>query len=210
VRVLIVDDHPIARRGMATVVREAFRVEQIIEVETARDALVAAKRDDPALILLDLRIPGVEQTSVLCSQLRIAAPRARVAIVTAYEDPEAIKRCFAAGADGCLLKDSSMINLRTALQQVVAGQRVIDPRIAQALATEHVRVLRGEPANVRLTQREREVLGLLAQGCSNRLIAERLFIAETTVKGYVSNLLEKLNARSRLQAVIRASELGLL
>jgi DNA-binding NarL/FixJ family response regulator len=210
VRVLIVDDHPIARQGLANLVREAFRVERVVEVDDAREALVAAKRDAPALILLDLQIPGVPQTSVLCTQLRTAAPNARVAIITAFEKPEAIKQCFAAGADACLLKDTSMVNLREALQAVVAGRRVINPRIAQTLATEHVRVLRGETFNIELTQRERDVLALLAEGCSNRLIAERLFIAETTVKGYVSNLLDKLHAKSRLQAVIRASEQGLL
>jgi two-component system response regulator DevR len=210
VRVLIVDDHPIARQGLATLVRQAFRVERIIEAETAHEAIVAAKRDDPELILLDLRIPGVQSTSVLCTQLRMASPRARVAIITAFDEANAIKRCFAAGADACLLKDSSMIDLRKALQAIVAGQRVIDPRIAQTLATEHVRVLRGERPTVALTQREREVLELLAEGCSNRLIAERLFIAETTVKGYVSSLLDKLEASSRLQAVVRATEHGLL
>ncbi len=209
-RVLIVDDHPIARQGLATLVRDALRVERIIEVETARDALIAAKREDPGLILLDLRIPGVPQTSLLCTQLRAAAPRARVAIITAFDEPDPIKRCFAAGADACLLKDSSMIDLRKALQAVVGGERVIDPRIAQTLATERVRMLRGETPEVQLTQREREVLELLAQGCSNRLIAERLFIAETTVKSYVSNLLDKLGATSRLQAVIHATEHGLI
>lgn len=208
--VLVVDDHPIARQGLTSIVRDAFRVERVLEVDNARDALVAAKRAAPALILLDLQIPGVPQTAVLCTQLRVAAPDARIAIITAFEDAGAIKRCFAAGADACLLKDTSMVDLREALKAVVAGRRVIDPRIAQTLATDHVRVLRGETPIVDLTQREREVLQLLAEGCSNRLIAERLFLAETTVKGYVSNLLDKLHATSRLQVVIRASEQGLL
>lgn len=209
-RVLVVDDHPIARQGLTSIVRDAFRVERVVEVDNARDALVAAKREAPALILLDLQIPGVPQTAVLCTQLRVAAPEARIAIITAFEDTSAIKRCFAAGADACLLKDTSMVDLREALKAVVAGRRVIDPRIAQTLAADHLRVLRGETPTVDLTQRERDVLELLAEGCSNRLIAERLFLAETTVKGYVSNLLEKLHATSRLQVVIRASEQGLL
>jgi two-component system, NarL family, response regulator DevR len=210
VRVLIVDDHPIARQGLASLVRDAFRVERVMEFDGAREALAAAKRERPGLILLDLHIPGVRQTSLLVTQLRTAAPNAKLAIVTAFEDPAAIKRCFAAGADACLLKDTSMVDLREALQAVVAGRRVVDPRIAQSLASEQMRVLRGESAAVTLTQREREVLELLAEGCSNRLIAERLFIAETTVKGYVSNLLEKLDATSRLQAVVRATEEGLI
>ena len=209
-RVLVVDDHPIARQGLANLVREAFRVEKLIEVDTARDALIAGKRESPALILLDLHIPDVPQASVLCTQLRLAAPNAKIAIITAFEEPEAIKRCFKAGADACLLKDTAMLDLREALQAVMAGRHVIDPRIAQTLANEHIHVLRGETSKTELTEREHEVLKLLAEGCSNRLIAERLFIAETTVKGYVSNLLDKLGVESRLQAVIRATENGLI
>lgn len=209
-RVLVVDDHPIARQGLTSIVHDAFRVERVVEVDNAKDALIAAKREAPGLVLLDLRIPGVPETAVLCTQLRLAAPEARIAIITAFDDADGIKRCFAAGADACLLKDTSMVDLREALQAVVAGKRVIDPRIAQTLASDHLRVLRGETATIALTQREREVLELLAEGCSNRLIAERLFLAETTVKGHVSSLLDKLNATSRLQAVIRASEHGLL
>jgi DNA-binding NarL/FixJ family response regulator len=87
---------------------------------------------------------------------------------------------------------------------------VIDPRIAQTLADDLVSVLRGEKQAIQLTVREREVLDLLAEGCSNRMIAERLFIAETTVKGYVRSLLEKFGASSRLQAVVRATEQGVL
>ena len=209
-RVLIVDDHPIARQGLGTLVRDAFRVERVIEVENAHDALLAAKREAPGLMLLDLHMPGLPHTSVLCTQLRLAVPRARIAIITAFDEPESVKRCFAAGADAFLLKDTSLLDLRQALRAVVSGRQVIDPRVARTLATEHVRSLRGEAATIELTQRERQVLELLAQGCSNRMIAERLFIAETTVKGYVSNLLDKLHVTSRLQAVVRASEAGLL
>jgi DNA-binding NarL/FixJ family response regulator len=208
--VLIVDDHPLSRQGLASIVRDAFRVERVTEADTATEALLAAKRDSPALILIDLRMPGVVHTSVLVTQLRLAAPKARIAIITAFEDAELIQRCFAAGADGCLLKDTSVADMRAALQAVAGGQRVIDPRVAQTLANAHVGVLRGGGAAVRLTQREREVLKLLAEGCSNRLIADRLFIAETTVKSHVSALLEKLDAHSRLQVVINANVRGLL
>jgi DNA-binding NarL/FixJ family response regulator len=208
--VLIVDDHPTTRQGLATIVRDAFRVELVVEVDRAREALVAAKRDSPALILLDLRMPGGIDTSVLVTQLRLAAPAARIVIITAYEDAELIQRCFAAGADACLLKDTSVIDMRAALQAVAGGQRVIDPRVAQTLANAHVAALRGKRAPIRLTQREREVLELLAEGCSNRLIADRLFIAETTVKSHVSALLEKLDAKSRLQVVINANARGLI
>jgi len=208
--VLIVDDHPATRQGLATIVRDAFRVERVTEVDGARAALIAAKRDSPTLILLDLRMPGGTDTSVLVTQLRLAAPTARIAIITAYEDADLIQRCFAAGADGCLLKDTSVLDMRAALQAVARGHRVIDPRIAQTLANAHVTALRGKGTPTKLTERERDVLQLLAEGCSNRLIADRLFIAETTVKSHVSALLEKLDARSRLQAVINANARGLM
>jgi DNA-binding NarL/FixJ family response regulator len=208
--VLIIDDHPVARQGLATIVREAFRVERVIEVDDSRSALLAAKRYAPALILLDLRLPGGLDASVLVTQLRLAAPAARVAIITAYADANEIQRCFAAGADGCLLKDTAVVDMRDALTAVASGQRVIDPRIAQTLASAHVAALRGGGVPVKLTDRELDVLKLLAEGCSNRMIADRLFIAETTVKGHVSALLEKLDARSRLQVVINASARGLI
>ena len=207
---LLVDDHPLARRGLATIVRQAFRVERIVEADTAEYALRAARMFSPELILLDLRMPGVPEPSVLCSQLHLAAPNARIAVVTAFEDSAELMRCLAAGADGCLLKDASVSSLEDALRAIVVGRRVIDPRIAQSLATAHVDTLRGSVPEASLTRREREVLELLAEGCSNRLIGERLFLAETTVKGYVSQLLEKLGVSSRLQAVIRATEQGLL
>ena len=208
--VLIVDDHPATRQGLASIVRDAFRVERVVEVDEAPAALLTAKRDSPTLILLDLRIPGGIDTSLLVTQLRLAAPTARIAIITAYEDADLIQRCFAAGADGCLLKDTSVPELRAALQAIARGHRVIDPRIAQTLANAHVTALRGKGAPLKLTQREREVLQLLAEGCSNRLISDRLFIAETTVKTHVSALLEKLDAHSRLQAVINANARGLI
>ncbi|MDQ1583094.1 MAG: two-component system, NarL family, response regulator DevR [Microbacteriaceae bacterium] len=209
-RALIVDDHPIARRGLAALLREAFKIEDIIEVDTARAAISAASVRRPELVLIDLRIPGVPRASELCAQLRSRLPQSRIAIITAFNDPLAIKHCLAAGADGCMLKDSSTVDMLAALRSLARGERMIDPRIAQTLANELVSVLRGEAQTVQLTIREREVLDLLAEGCSNRMIAERLFIAETTVKGYVRSLLQKLGASSRLQAVIRATEQGLL
>lgn len=209
-RVLIVDDHPIARQGLAVLVKSALRVDELDEAGNARDALTAAKRLQPNLVLLDLRLPGDVEASRLVTQLRVAAPGARLALVTACDDPDLITRCLAAGADGCLLKDSDIQDVRGGLQAIAVGRRMIDPRVAQALATEHVRNLQAQRRPVHLTQRERDVLALLGEGCSNRLIADRLNLAETTVKGHVSALLDKLGARSRLQAVVNAGQQGLV
>ncbi|MEA2284440.1 MAG: two-component system, NarL family, response regulator DevR [Solirubrobacteraceae bacterium] len=209
-KALIVDDHPIARAGLRMLLESALQYEEIAEVDDAAKALDIAAALRPDLALLDLRVPGPLPISVLCSRLREMLPKTRVVIVTAFGEPAPIKACLASGAHGCLLKDTSEIDLADALRRIAGGDNVLDPRIAQSLAEDLVGELQGQATTVRLTARERDVLALLAEGCANKAIAERLALAETTVKGYVGNLLEKLGATSRLHAVVRASELGLL
>lgn len=209
-RALIVDDHPIARRGLRVLLESAFECETIVEVDNAGAALDAARELRPGLVLLDLHMPGPLPASVLCSRLREMLPEIRIVIITAFDEPAPIKACLASGAHGCLLKDTSEVDVAAALRRIAAGQDVLDPRIAQRLAEDLVGELRGDGGRVRLTSRERDVLQLLAEGCANKIIAERLALAETTVKGYVGTLMEKLGATSRLHAVVRASELHLL
>lgn len=208
-KALIVDDHPIARRGLQTVLEVAFRIERVDEVDSGSKALAAAHSLRPELVLLDLRLPGTP-ASILCAQLRASFPKLAIVVITAFADAAEIKRCLAAGADGCLLKDAPITEMAAALRAIVRGEKHIDARIAQTLAVDMVSVLRGEASVAHLTPREREVLELLAEGCSNRMIAERLVLAETTVKGYIASLLDKLDASSRLQAVVRAHEAGLI
>lgn len=208
-RAVIVDDHPIARYGLRAIVAGTFEVERIVEVDGGAKAIGAAKTLDPDLVLMDLALPELPCGPTLCSQLRAVAPRARIVIVTAFARTPEIRRCLAAGAHGCLLKDTSNIDLAGSLRAIVAGETVIDPRIAQRIASDVVGVTRGD-AGVRLSKRQRQVLGLLAEGCSNLVIGERLSIAEATVKDHVGALMAKLDATSRLHAVVRASEEGLL
>lgn len=209
-KALIVDDHPIARGGLRVLLESSLQCETIAEVDDAANALTVAAEVRPDLVLLDLRMPGPMPISVLCSRLREMLPQARVVIITAFDEPAPIKACLASGAHGCLLKDTSEVDLADALRRIAGGANVLDPRIAQRLAEDLVDELQGHAPTVRLTSRERDVLALLAEGCANKAIAERLALAETTVKGYVGSLLEKLGASSRLHAVVRASELGLL
>jgi DNA-binding NarL/FixJ family response regulator len=208
-KALILDDHVVARRGLRTILQESFALEECHEVETAQDALSLAAARKPDLILLDMRVPGSMPTHELCRQLRSLLPRSRIVIVTAFDRVGEITDCMSAGADGCLLKDTSELDFTNALRTIRAGESVIDPRIVQRLASELVgRNSRG--VAVRLTSRERDVLGLIAEGCSNRAISVRLQLSEATVKGYVSSLLEKLGASSRLEALVRASDTGLI
>jgi len=206
-RVLIIDDHPVARRGLQVLVEQAFPGAAVTQVPSGRHALAEVDGQRPDLIFLDLRMPG-ENAAALCRELLARAPAARLVVFTAYGKLEEIRECLAAGAHGCLLKDASETNIERSLIQIMSGQEVIEPRIAKRLAVEYSRVLRGDA--IQLTSREREVLNLLAQGLSNKSIAERLVLAESTVKGHVATLRQKLGATSRLHAVVQADRHGLL
>jgi DNA-binding NarL/FixJ family response regulator len=206
-RALIVDDHSIARRGIAQLLEVSFDAITCTGVADGQAALRTAPELQPDLVVMDLQLPGNPRGAALCAQLRHLAPAAVVVIVTAFDRGGELQQCLAAGADGALLKDTSDGDMVDGLRRLFAGESVISPGIAARLAGEPGD---GDDGAVRLTAREREVLDLLAEGCSNREISERLVLAEATVKEYVGTLLRKLGVSSRLQAVVRASEAGLL
>ncbi|HCU94250.1 MAG TPA: DNA-binding response regulator [Actinobacteria bacterium] len=208
-KVLIVDDHPVARRGLRTIASEAFGGVECAEAGDAATALIIATAFHPDLLLLDMHMPGEVTAATLCRRMRNALPDSTIVIVTAFDSSAEIRDCLLAGADGCLLKDTSETDVAAALRTAVTGEPALDSRIAFQLA----RDLANEPAHAaapHLSGREKDVLHLLAEGCSNRAIARRLELSEATVKGHVSRLLDKLNATSRLEAVIRASDAGLI
>lgn len=208
-QVLIADDHPIARRGLGTIVTQALPVDELHEAGGSADALALARTHRPELIITDMHMPGSLPARELCAQLRALLPSSAIVLVTAFERAAEIRDCLKAGATACLLKDTAAEDLAGSLRAVVRGQVVIDPRIAQQMAVELATTPRST-AMVHLTSREREVLHCLADGRSNRQIAAQLMITEATVKGYVSTLLEKLKAESRLHVVVLASKAGLL
>ncbi len=208
-RVLIIDDHPVARRGLRMIVSAAFDEVDYADAADATEALAQAADFGPDLLLLDLHLPGELATSALCTQLLEVVPTATIVIVTAFDSGAEIRDCLLAGATGCLLKDTAETDMAAALRAVMAGGTALDSRIAYRLARDLVR----EPeraATPELSSREKDVLELLAEGRSNRAIAIRLGLAEATVKGHVSRLLDKLNATSRLEAVVHASDAGLI
>jgi DNA-binding NarL/FixJ family response regulator len=213
-KVLIVDDHPIARRGLRMVLSEAFGVTECAEASDAASALAMAADQRPDLLLLDMHMPGDLAAPALCSRMREVLPAAKIVIVTAFERSDEIRECLESGADGCLLKDTSEVDMAAALRTALTGGPALDSRIAFRLAREMASKRnpskRNHTSAIRLSSREWQVLHLLAEGCSNRTIARRLELSEATVKGHVSNLLDKLDASSRLQAVVRASAAGLI
>ncbi len=208
-KVLIVDDHPVARRGLRMIVSEAFGEADCAEATDAATALALARTLRPDLLLLDMHMPGELTAAALCRMMRETLPDSKIVIVTAFDSSGEIRDCLLAGADGCLLKDTSETDMAAAMRASVTGAPALDARIAFQLA----RDLADEPTRPRvphLSGREREVLRLLAEGRSNRAIARQLGLSEATVKGHVSRLLDKLNASSRLQAVVRATGTGLI
>jgi len=207
-KLLIVDDHPVARRGAQALVEDALCLDEIFEAGNEQTAVAAAQRLQPDLILLDLRMPGHEPAE-LCAKLGTVAPQARIVIFTAFIAIDEIRACLAAGARGCVLKDVTTADVGATLRRVMDGEVVLDPRVADELAMKYAHTLHPTEELI-LTDRERDVLRLLADGLSNRAIAQELFLAESTVKGYVASLLHKLGADSRLQAVVRAQRSGLL
>jgi len=209
-KALIIDDHSIARRGLAQILRSAFEIAEITGAGDGATALEAVRKTRPDLIVMDLEIPGRPRGSVLCAQLRHEAPAADIVVVTAFDRGGEIKQCLAAGANGALLKETTDSDLVGALRRIRAGEMVISPAIAARMANDLVGILRGSEAVVALTDREREVLDLLREGCSNREISQRLVLSEATVKDHVGGLMRKLEATSRLQVVVKAMEAGLI
>jgi len=191
------------------IVAEAFGAAECAEAADPATALSMAATYQPDLLLLDMHMPGDMPPPTLCRVMREALPDARIVIVTAFDSSADIRDCLIAGADGCLLKDTSEIDMAAALRAATTGRPPLDQRIAFQLARD-LASHDAEPDPPRLSNRENDVLRLLAQGCSNRAIARQLGLTEATIKGHVSHLLDKLNATSRLEAVVRASESGLI
>jgi len=188
-------------------------IDVVEEAENGRQAVRRAPRARPEVVLMDVRMPDLDGIAAT-SELLAAVPEAKVVILTTFEEDEYILGALRAGASGFLLKRTSPEDLTAAIHTVAAGEALLSPsvtrRVIDRMAAHPVI---GEPTDPRLdelTPREREVLGLIAQGMSNREIATALVVEETTVKTHVKRVLMKLDARDRVHAVILAYEWGLV
>jgi DNA-binding NarL/FixJ family response regulator len=202
-RVLVVDDHPVVRDGVALLLRGEPALTVVGSAESGRAALERAPGLAPDLVLLDLRLPDMLAPEVVAG-LRERVPAARVVVFTAHGDHHGVRAALDAGAHGALLKDAAATDLVAALRRVLRGERVCDPRMAPGGASQAALARSG------LTRREYEVLRLAAQGRTNPEIAETTGLARNTVKTYLQSALHKLGARNRVEAIGKASEAGLL
>jgi len=208
IRVLIVDDHALFRRGLVMVLEQEKDIDLVGEAGDGAEAVNIAQDTMPDVVLMDVRMPrrgGIEATS----QIKALAPHIKILMLTISDEEADLYDAIKAGASGYLLKEISIEEVANAIRQVYAGQSMISPSMASKLLTEFATMVKKTDekpaaAQPRLTEREMEVLRLVAKGRNNRDIAKELFISENTVKNHIRNILEKLHLHSRMQAVVYA------
>jgi DNA-binding NarL/FixJ family response regulator len=215
VRVAVADDQALVRAGFRLLVDSAADLEVVGEAVNGEEAVELARRERPAVVLMDIRMPrmdGLEATRRIAGDEALAG--VRVLILTTFDLDEYVYQALRAGASGFLLKDTPPAELLAAIRVVAAGDALLAPRVTRRLIAEFARrpdPARAPPAALEaLTEREREVLALVAHGLSNGEIAERLVVSPATSKTYVSRMLAKLGARDRAQLVAIAYETGLV
>jgi DNA-binding NarL/FixJ family response regulator len=212
VRVLVVDDQELFRRGLTMLLAVESGIEVVGEAGDGVEGTAIAESSAPDVVLLDVRMPkrsGIEA----CLSIKEAVPSAKIIMLTVSDEEADLYEAVKSGASGYLLKDSSIEEVAQAVRVVADGQSLISPSMAIKLIDEFKQMSKPEKASgpgLRLTERELDVLRLVAQGHSNKEIAARLYISENTVKNHVRNMLEKLQLHSRMEAVMYAVRENLL
>ena len=208
-RILIADDHPLFRHGIREFLNLAPALEVVGEATSGEDAIAQAESVHPDVILMDVNMPGVNGVEATRRILH-SSPHIRVLIVTMFEDDATVFAAMRAGARGYILKDSEKENILRAIQAVATGEAIFSPTIATRLIDFFSTQSSSLPRDIfpSLTERERQILQLIARGRSNAEIARELSLSPKTVYNYVSNILSKLQVADRAQAIIRAREAG--
>lgn len=206
IRVFLLDDHEVVRRGLRDLLESEGDIVVVGESGSAAEATRRIPATRPDVAVLDGRLPDGSGVTV-CREVRSVDPNIRALILTSYDDDEALFASIMAGASGYLLKQITGTDLVDAVRRVAAGQSLLDPSLTQRVLD---RVRKGpteHPELAGLTDQERKILALIAEGLTNRQIGERMFLAEKTVKNYVSSILSKLGLERRTQAAVLAARL---
>jgi DNA-binding NarL/FixJ family response regulator len=213
IKVLIADDQALVRSGFRMILEAREDLEVVGEAADGEEAIRLAARTRPDVVLMDVRMPGLDGVSATARLTAVADPP-KVIILTTYDLEEPLYAALRAGASGFLLKDARPADLAEAIRVVAGGEALLAPTATRRLLDRFLATDVAPPAPPRgldqLTEREREVLALLARGASNAEIAARLTVTEATVKTHVSAVLRKLQVRDRVQAVVLAYDLGLV
>ena len=210
IRILIVDDHPVVRDGLENMLRTQAGFEVVGQAADGREAVEMAAALEPEVVLLDLEMPELDGVEAL-GQMLAASPELKVIVFTVFDTDERIVASVQAGASGYLLKGAPRDEIFAAIRVVREGGSLLQPVVASKLMQHMTSAANDEPSMVEaLTEREGEVLGLLAQGMTNKEMAATLVISERTVKFHVSSILGKLGAGNRTEAVSIAVQRGLV
>jgi NarL family two-component system response regulator LiaR len=208
IRVLVVDDQAIVRKGICALLATEPGIQVVGEAETGREAIAASQQVRPDVVLMDLVMPGVDGLEAT-RRITASHPDVRILVLTSFDGDDKLFPALRAGAQGYLLKDSGPEDLVQAIHDVHAGRSSLHPSVARKVLRELTGPSSRRPENGSLTDREVEVLRLVAQGHSNQDIAHQLTISEATVRTHVSNILAKLDLSSRTQAALYALREGL-
>lgn len=211
IKVLLVDDHKIVRQGVRAYLQTLADITVIAEADSGASAVAAVEQHQPDVVLMDLEMPGDLDGIAATRQVRRLRPETQVIVVTSHHQDEYIFPAVRAGAISYLLKDVEPEELAAAIRKAVQGEAVLDSRVASRIVRE-LQGRRSEEVNpfTELTEREFEVLRLIAAGKSNAEIAEMLVIGESTVKTHIGNILKKLNLEDRTQAAVYAWQEGIV
>ena len=209
VRVLVADDHPVFRFGLRMLLQGEADMKVVGEATTGHEAVAMALERKPDVVLMDLNMPGLNGVEATRS-IRARAPEVAVLVVTMFDD-DTVFAAMRAGARGYLLKGAEAEETLRAVRAVAHGEAIFSPAIADRIANYFAHAARppAQAAFPELTEREQEVLTLIARGLTNRAIAERLILSEKTVRNHVSNIFSKLQVADRAEAIIRARDAGL-
>jgi len=210
IRILVADDHPMFRSGLCTLVRSAADMELIGEAANGDEVVALAADLRPDVILMDVKMPGLSGIEAT-RQITATNPETRVLVITMFEDDHLVFTALRAGARGYVLKDGDESEILRAIRAVASGEAIFSATVAQRLIEFFSSPWPTVPANLfpELTEREREILNLIAQGRPNSEIAQRLFLSPKTVANHVSNIFAKLQVADRAEAIVRAREAGL-
>jgi DNA-binding NarL/FixJ family response regulator len=210
IRVLVADDQSMIRAGFRLLLAREPDIEVVAEARNGVEAIQQAARFNPTVVLMDIRMPELDGLQAT-RRILAADPTARVLILTTFDLDEYVYEALQAGASGFVLKDDPPEQLIGALRTVAAGDALLSPTITKRVIRQFTQLRRPTPPRAveELTARELDIFRLIAEGLSNAEISERLFIGETTVKTHVTHILQKLDLRDRVQAVVLAYQTGL-
>lgn len=209
IRVLIVDDHTVVRDGLGTMLQRQPDIEVVGDASNGRIAVEMAEKLEPDVVLMDLRMPEMDGVEAM-RQIGARQPAVKFLVLTTYDTDEYIFDAIDAGARGFLLKDSSRDDLFKAVRAIYRGESLIQPNVAARLLNRFAEMQRGIDSGDSLSDRELEVLTLIAKGHANKEIAAELVLSESTVKTHVANIFSKLAVNDRTSAVTRALQRGII